>query len=76
MASPGITKFLASGKFWMWFWLSVIAVAVVWGVLTFAFWMDSVRNLNALSIAALWVAAGAGCQATLSMRKADDRDPL
>lgn len=47
---------------------------LAWGVLTFLFWMDSVKNLNALSIAANYLACGAGVQATLSMRKADDND--
>lgn len=47
---------------------------LTWGVLTFLFWMDSVKNLNALSIVANWLACGAGVQATLSMRKADSND--
>jgi len=70
-----LRKALASGRVWMWFWAAVLAVMVVWGGLTFALWMDSVANLNALSIAALWVACGAGFQATLAMRKADSDDP-
>jgi len=67
---------LNSGRFWMWFWLAVFAVMLGWGGLTFIYWMDSVRNLNALSIVAVWLACGAGVQSTLSMRKADPEDPM
>lgn len=63
-----------SGKVWMTLWLLVFLGMLIWGVLTFLYWMDSVKNLNALSIAANWLACGAGVQATLSMRKADDND--
>lgn len=69
------TRF-ASGKFWMAFWACVLAAMFIWGGLTFALWMDSVRNLNALSIVAVWLAAAGGFQATLAMRKSDPRDPL
>lgn len=69
-------RVLASGKTWMVFWAATFAAMAVWGGLTFAFLLDSVANLNALSIVALWVACGAGFQATLAMRKADDTDPL
>lgn len=65
---------LRDGRFWMKFWVTVVALVLIWGVLTFLFWMDSVRNLNAMSIVALWLAACAGVQATLSMRKADPED--
>lgn len=64
----------ASGKFWMFFWAAVLAVMAGWGTLTALFWMDSVRNLNALSIAAVLLAPAAGFQATLGMRKADPGD--
>jgi hypothetical protein len=67
---------LGSGRFWMRFWLTVFVIMLVWGILTFLFWMDSVRNLNALSIVALLLACGAGFQSTLGMRKADPQDPL
>lgn len=67
---------LGSGRFWMVFWLAALGVVAVWGVLTFLFWLDSVPNLNALSIAALLIAVGAGFQSTLAMRKADKNDPL
>ena len=67
---------IRSGRFWMWFWTGVFAGMLVWGGLTFLFWMDSVRNLNALSIVAVWLASAAGFQATLGMRKADPEDPL
>jgi hypothetical protein len=57
------------------FWGVVLAAMFVWSALTVVWWMDSVRNLNALSLAALILAAG-GFQATLAMRKADADDPL
>lgn len=63
-----------SGKFWMAFWLVTLGVILTWGGLTLALWMDSVANLNMLSIAALVLAVGAGLQSTLAMRKADRRD--
>jgi uncharacterized membrane protein YeiB len=65
-----------SGRFWMAFWLGVLTVMTAWAVLTALFWLDSVRNLNALSIAAVLLAPAAGFQATLGMRKADPEDPL
>lgn len=65
---------VSNGKFWEVFWLVVLMLTALWGVCTFIFWMDSVRNLNALSIAALLLACGAGFQATLGMRKADPGD--
>lgn len=58
----------------MFFWLSVLSAMIIWGILTFLFWADSVKNLNALSIVALWLACGAGIQSTFSMRKADPED--
>lgn len=64
----------ASGRLWMTVWLTLFAGVVAWGVVTAVWLMDSVRNLNALSIAALVVACAGGVQATLAMRKADDRD--
>jgi len=74
-----IRRLVASGRFWMWFWtavLAVMAVMAVWAGLTVVFWMDSVRNLNLLSVAAVLLAPAAGFQATLGMRKADPEDPL
>lgn len=65
---------LRSGKFWMAFWLFGLAVTAVWGAFTMLFWSRSIANLNALSIAALLFAVGAGFQSTLAMRKADHRD--
>jgi hypothetical protein len=55
-------------------WLTVFAVMLIWGVLTALFWLESVRNVNALSIVANVGMAGAGIQGTLAMRKADNRD--
>jgi uncharacterized protein YhhL (DUF1145 family) len=60
----------------MWFWSGVAVLAMVWGVATFVFWMDSVRNLNAISVITMWLSFMAGFQATLGMRKADPEDPL
>lgn len=69
-------RLFGSGLFWMWFWAAVLAVMGVWAGLTVAFWLDSVRNLNLLSVAAVLLAPAAGFQATLGMRKADPKDPL
>ncbi len=69
-------KLFGSGRFWMWFWAAVLGAMAVWAVLTVAFWMDSVRNLNLLSVVAVLLAPAAGFQATLGMRKADPDDPL
>lgn len=55
-------------------WIIVLGLFMCWGLLTFLFWMESVPNLNALSIAALWLACGAGIQSSLAMRKADSND--
>jgi hypothetical protein len=60
----------------MWFWTITLAVVVTWGIITFFFFLDSTENLNVLSVIALWLACGAGFQATLGMRKADPEDPL
>jgi Ni/Fe-hydrogenase subunit HybB-like protein len=66
---------LASGKFWMGFWLVVFASSAVWGLVTvLSPLLNSTANLNILSIVALLLAAAAGFQSTLSMRKADDAD--
>jgi hypothetical protein len=46
----------------------------VWTVVTVLWFLDSVKNLNLLSLAALDLAVAAGFQATLAMRKADDKD--
>jgi hypothetical protein len=66
----------SSGRFWMILWSIALVIMLAWGFATFAWWMDSVRNLNALSIVAVWLACAAGFQATLGMRKADPKDPL
>jgi hypothetical protein len=66
---------LASGKFWMSFWLAVFAASLVWGVVTVLTpLLNSTANLNVLSIVALLVASGAGFQSTLTMRKSDEDD--
>jgi len=56
--------------------MSVFVLVLIWGVITAVWFMDSTRNLNALSIAALIIACAAGVQTTLTMRKADRDDPL
>jgi hypothetical protein len=60
----------------MWFWTITLVLVVAWGIVTFIWLLDSTRNLNVLSVIALWLACGAGFQATLGMRKADPDDPL
>ena len=74
MRSP--KSLFREGRFWMFFWASVLGIMVIWGGLTIVFWRSSVVNLNMLSIAALWLACGAGFQSTLAMRKSDPEDPL
>lgn len=69
-------RWFGSGVFWMWFWTGVAIIMVTWGVLTFFFLLDSVRNLNAISVITAWLSFMAGFQATLGMRKADPDDPL
>ena len=63
-----------SGSFWLLVWASAFSVSFVWGVLTVLFWLDSTRNLNLMTIWGLFLAAAAGVQATLTMRKADPED--
>jgi hypothetical protein len=60
----------------MFWWSGVLVVMAVWAGLTVVFWMDSVRNLNALSVVAVLLAPAAGFQSTLGMRKADPEDPM
>jgi hypothetical protein len=67
---------IGSGRFWLVVWISVFALSFIWGVFTVAFWLDSTKNLNLMTIWGLFVAAAAGAQSTLSMRKADPEDPL
>ena len=76
MRGWGLRRTLGSGRFWMWTWSVALTVIAGWGILTVIYWMDSVRNLNALSIATALLAPAAGFQATLGMRKADPDDPL
>jgi hypothetical protein len=64
-----------NGRTWMWIWCTFTGGMLIWGTLTFAFWLDSIRNLNAISVVTAWAAAAAGLQSTLSMRKADPEDP-
>lgn len=55
-------------------WLAAAAITLGWCVLTVAFWLNSTKNLNLLSLFALVLAVGAGLQGTLTMRKADAKD--
>lgn len=71
-----LRQMLGSGAFWMRFWTVTLVLVVAWGLVTFIFFLDSTENLNVLSVVALWLACGAGFQATLGMRKADPDDPL
>lgn len=54
--------------------MCALFVMSCWSVATVLWLMDSVRNLNALSIAANMMATLGGLQAGLAMRKADDKD--
>jgi hypothetical protein len=65
-----------NGRVWMWLWAVFFLVMVGWSIATVMWWMDSVRNLNALSVVANVVAAAAGLQSTFAMRKADRKDPF
>jgi hypothetical protein len=67
-------RLIRSGRFWMVAWLAALVVVTIWDICTALFWMDSVRNVNAMSAAALLFAVAAGAQATLTMRKADADD--
>ena len=60
----------------MWLWTTALVVNIVWAVITVVWLLDSVKNLNLLSLEALLLACGAGFQSTLGMRKADPDDPL
>lgn len=66
---------LKSGRFWLAVWLTFLGVMIVWTGLTVAFWLNSTRNLNVLSVVANIGMAAAGAQAALTMRKADPDDP-
>lgn len=65
---------LHSGRSWMGIWIFISFIGLLWGLSTFAFLLDSVRNLNAISVVTFWVAIVAGFQSTLAMRKADKND--
>ena len=71
-----VGKTLGDGRVWMRAWIVVGCIGATWGVATFIWLLDSVRNLNAISVVAFWVAIMSGFQSTLGMRKADTDDPL
>jgi len=71
-----VGKTLGDGRVWMRAWMVVGCIGLLWGVATFIWLLDSVRNLNAISVVAFWVAIMSGFQSTLGMRKADTDDPL
>lgn len=66
---------LKSGRFWLRVWLVFLGIMIIWGTCTVLFWMDSTKNVNALSVVANIGMAAAGAQAALGMRKADPEDP-
>lgn len=70
----GAVNWWRNGKTWMWGWLCFIAFMLMWSVGTVLWWMDSTRNVNALSLVANVGMGVAGMQASLAMRKADDKD--
>jgi cellulase/cellobiase CelA1 len=65
-----------SSRFWMYVWLAAACLVLVQSALTVAFWLDSIRAVNIMSVEALILAVMAGLQATLTMRKADSSDPF
>lgn len=67
-------RLVKSGRFWMIAWLAALVVVTIWNICTVLWLMDSVRNINAMSAAALLFAVAAGVQTTLTMRKADNDD--
>jgi hypothetical protein len=69
-----VVRLIKSGRFWMLLWLAALVIVTIWDICTALFWMDSVRNVNAMSAAALLFAVAAGVQTTLTMRKADSSD--
>jgi hypothetical protein len=71
-----VGKTLGDGRVWMRYWIMVGILGLGWGIATFIWLLDSVRNLNAISVITFWVSIMAGIQATLGMRKADTDDPL
>jgi len=73
-----MTPWYGSGRLWMWVWIGVTICSLVWGSVTFIVpaLRSSVLNVAALSIFANVLAAAGGIQTTLTMRKADDKDPL
>lgn len=68
---------LASGKFWTWFW---VAWATVWAVQIPIAMLTSLKTsieyLIFISLMALVLACLGAGQSSLSMRKADPKDPL
>lgn len=58
----------------MYVWSIAFVLVLAWCVMTILFWLDSVKNLNLLSLVALILACAAGFQSTLGMRKADKKD--
>ena len=76
--APAQEPWYGSGVLWMWIWISVFAISGLWGALTFALepLRSSVLNVAALSVFANILAAAGGVQTTLTMRKADPKDPL
>lgn len=56
------------------FWLLFLLAMIIWGIVTILYLLNSTANINLLSVIANIVTPIAGLQASLAMRKADDRD--
>lgn len=68
---------MSDGRFWMWFWIAVLVLVTVQTVIIGVMGqLGSVVAVSIMSIEALYFGVGAGFQATLSMRKADPKDPM
>lgn len=67
-------NWFSSGESWMRIWAITLVLVLAWCVMTVLFWLDSVKNLNLLSLVALILSCAAGFQSTLGMRKADKKD--
>lgn len=72
----GFGALLASGKFWSWFWLSWIVIWSVGMVPTLTVWRNNIGWTNFMSDTALILASAGAWQSSLTMRKADPKDPL
>jgi hypothetical protein len=67
-----------SGRVWMWIWIAGVGggITIQTVCLALAGELDSNWAISLMSIEGLYGMVGAGFQASLSMRKADPKDPL